>query len=144
MDSPKELRSEEFSERLVPIFDYVWQQEAGLPFNPSHFFPTWRRYMEAGIARTWEIDGAVLGALFARHIYSGEYEALVQFWFALPAVRGTGAPGTLFRAFERAAKRAGCVTIHSASHHKLSPLRRQYGYTAHGFENTETLFSKKL
>ena len=128
----------------MPIFDYVWRQEAGEPFNPSHFFPTWRRYMEAGIARTWETKGAVLGALFAHHIYSGEYEALVQFWFALPVVRGTPATGGLFRVFEQAAKQAGCVTIHSAAHHKLSPRRRQYGYTAHGFENTETLFSKKL
>jgi hypothetical protein len=136
----KELKPHEFTERLKPIFDGI-ADEFGAPdrWNPAHFFPNWQRLMEQGIARTWEIPGAVLGALFYPDIYSGKQRAAVMFWFSEKRVRGTGAPVKLFDAFERAAE--GCEVKSSAAHMNLVPQLRKF-YLKKGYRLSEEVFSK--
>jgi hypothetical protein len=100
---------------------------------------TGERLMEQGIARTWEIPGAVLGALFYPDIYSGKQRAAVMFWFSEKRVRGTGAPVKLFDAFERAAE--GCEVKSSAAHMNLVPQLRKF-YLKKGYRLSEEVFSK--
>src|SRR5688572_14723631 len=118
MPQPKELLPEEFNDRLLPIFQSVLR-EGGLRFNPESFFKKWQDYMTWKIARTWEADGCVLGAMFTKDLFGDQLRAQVVFWFSLPRVRGLGGTREVFRTFEKAAKAAGCVDIQSAAHEAL-------------------------
>ena len=142
---PRELKSHEFTERLEPIFLHI-EQETGFKgrVNRKHFFPAWRRMMEIGVARTWETEGAVLGAIFTPELYSGQIQVHVIFWFALPEARGTGRPQALLEACELAAANAGAFKISSSAHVKSSPARAAGAYHKRGYEETETVFTKNL
>lgn len=141
-----ELNPDDFTaDRFQPVFDYVLRQEGDLRFSPEHFFLTWRQWMDMGFARTWASgDSATLGALFTRDIFGGRLRGQVVFWFALPEARHTGAAKDLFLVFEQAARELGCVDIQSAAHQKGLPSRREYQYFQHGFDKTETVFTKTL
>lgn len=143
MQPPRELKPEDFTERLSPIFVHI-AKESGLPFDVPHIVARWREWMKMGFARTWEIPGAVLGALFTHDLFTNRLRAMVVFWFSLPEVRHSAATGSLFKAFEAAARTAGCVDIQSAAHQLVDPLRREHGYLKHGFQLTETVFTKTL
>jgi hypothetical protein len=137
-DYPKTLKPCEFTERLEPIFRHV-SAEVGLPGDAEYFFTNWRHLMDQGIARTWEIPGAVLGALFYPNIYTGKTQAVVMFWFALPEVRGTGSPMKLLDEFEKSA-----VGLHksAAAHSMSSPERMRKIYRKRGYELSEEIWSK--
>jgi GNAT superfamily N-acetyltransferase len=141
----KELKPENFTERLEPIFQHI-SEEIGEPdrLNSKHFFPQWRRMMELGVARVWETEGAVLGAIFVPELYSGKPRAYCHFWFALPAARGTGRPLELMRAFLAAAKEAGCAEVFSSSHVRSNPEHMFRIYQNEGFSLSEHVFCKKL
>lgn len=141
----KELLPHEFTERLLPIFLHI-EHETGIlgRNNPKHFFPAWRRMMEIGVARTWENDGCVLGALFTPEIYSGNIQVHVFFWFSLPEARGTGRPIDLMKACEEAARQAGAFKLSSSAHVKSSPQRAENAYKKLGFEFSESVFTKEL
>lgn len=141
----RELHSIQFTERLEPIFRHI-EAESGIAgrFDPAYFFPHWRKLMELGIARTWEVEGAVLGALFANDTFNGRLMGLVMFWFALPAVRGTGAPLELLAEFESAAKKAGCKVISSAAYEGIKPMHTSRIYQNRGYDLTESIFSQVI
>jgi GNAT superfamily N-acetyltransferase len=141
----KELLPHEFTERLLPIFEHI-ERETGISGrnNPKHFFPAWQRMMSIGVARTWENDGCVLGAIFTPELYSGKIQVHVIFWFSLPEARGTGRPHELLDACELAAKNAGAFKISSSAHIKSAPARAAGAYLKRGYEETETLFTKNL
>ena len=140
----EEISHEDFTEdRFGPIFSSI-QGETGKPYDPEHFFDGWRGWMALGIARTWAAEGCILGAIFAPDIFSGLKRANVLFWFSLVAARGTPITGLLFKAFEDAARAAGCVDIQTAAHEALSPELRKTGYRKHGFKESETIFVKEL
>lgn len=143
MTPPKELKPEEFTDRLSPIFVHI-AKESGLPFDVPGIIARWREWMTMGFARTWEVPGAVLGALFTHDIFTNRLRAAVVFWFSLPSARGTGVTKAVFKAFEEAARKAGCVDVQSAAHESLAPMRRQGGYFKNGFRKTESIFTKTL
>lgn len=141
----RELQHTEFTERLSPIFLGI-EQETGFVgrFNPNHFYPAWRRMMEIGVARTWEIEGAVLGAIFTPELYSGKIQAHVIFWFSLPSARGTGRPQELMVACEAAAKSVGAFKLSTSAHVKSAPERAERAYKKLDFEFSESVFTKNL
>lgn len=141
----RELKYTEFTERLWPIFDHI-EHETGFVgrCNQKYFFPAWRRMMEIGVARTWENDGAILGAIFTPEIYSGKTQVHVIFWFSLPEARGTGRPQELLDACESAAKSAEAFKISSCSHVKSVPARAAGAVRKRGYEESETVFTKYL
>jgi hypothetical protein len=146
MSTPHELTAPQFTERLLPIFLSVAERlnatgKYPVQPNPAHFFPQWRRLMELGVARTWEIPGAVLGALFVPNLFTGEAEALVCFWFALPNTRGTL---ELMDFAEHAARDAGCVRLKSAAFGVLRGDAMERLYQSLDFVPVETGFSKTL
>jgi len=134
----KELEPHEFTEEFAPIIQHV-AAEAGQEFNADFFFPCWRKLMEQGTARTWSIPGAILGALFYPHVYSGKLRAVVMFWFALPEARGTGRPMKLLDAFEKAA-----TGLHksAAAYAALTPERLRGIFRKRGYAMSEEIWSK--
>jgi hypothetical protein len=139
----KELKSHEVTERISPIFEHI-SQEAGVPFASAHFFPHWRRMMDIGVARIWENDGCVLGAIFSPDVFNGNLRGLVYFWFALPEARGTGRPSALLSEFEKAAAACGCRNISISSHVAVSPEYMERMLDQKGYEASELVFSKSL
>lgn len=139
----KELKSIEFTERLAPIFEHI-SRESGEPFDATYFFPHWRHLMELGVARSWENDGCVLGAIFTPDLFSGNNRGLVYFWFSLPEVRGTGKPKELMTAFKEAAKLAGCKKCSSAAHVKLNHNGVSRLYMNAGFSLSESVYTQNL
>lgn len=141
----KELLSHEFTERLLPIFLHI-EQETGISGrnNPKHFFPAWQRMMEIGVARAWENDGCVLGALFTPELYSGKMQAHVIFWFSLPEARGTGRPQELLAACEDAARKAGAFKLSSSAHVQSNPISATRSYLKRGYKLSEELFTLAL
>lgn len=139
----RELQHTEFTERLEPIFLHI-EQETGFlgRFNPKYFFPAWQRMMAIGVARVWETEGAILGAIFTPELYSGKTQVHVIFWFSLPEARGTGRPQELLDACDAAAKAAGAFKLSSSAHVKSSPARAAGAYRKRGYEETETVFTK--
>lgn len=142
----RELKFVEFTERLLPIFLSVAERlnaDNKYPVNPNpaHFFPQWRRLMELDVARTWEVPGAVLGALFVPNLFTGDREALICFWFALPNTRGTL---ELIDAVEKAAKNLGCTRVKSAAFGVLRGDSMERLYKSLGYECVETGWSKTL
>lgn len=142
MDAVRELKPDEFTERLMPIFDSV---VARVPYpgefiNPGYFFPHWRNLMQLGIARTWEMPGdAVLGAVFAPHTFNGEKVGLINFWF-----KREGAPSAkpLMDVAKKVSKESGCKLLFSsefAASNVMEPF-----YRGEGFEKSETVFRKVL
>lgn len=134
----KELAAHEFTNDFEPIIQHV-ATEARQEFSADFFFPCWRKLMEQGTARTWSIPGAVLGALFYPHVYSGKLRAVVMFWFALPSARGTGRPMKLLDAFENAA-----IGLHKsvAAYAALTPERMRKILRKRGYELSEEIWSK--
>lgn len=141
----KELKFFEFGEHLWPIFLHI-EQETQIKDrnNPRHFFPAWRRMMEIGVARTWETEGAVLGAIFTPELFSGKIQVHVIFWFSLPEARGTGRPQELLSACEEAARAAGAFKISSSAHVKSNPICATRSYLKRGYEKSEELFTLAL
>lgn len=110
----------------------------------SAFYTRWQELMRLGVARAWESPGrGVLLALFVKDVFSGKLRASVPLWAVLPRFRGTkpNAAEQLFKAFEHAAKLAGCVDISGASH---SFCPRDRAWLENGFWKVETIFSKNL
>lgn len=140
----KELQPHEFTDRLEPIFRYVEREAGRQPKSSAHMFTQWRKWMELGLARTWEAKDCVLGAIFAPHLWEGECRAYVHFWFALPNARRAGRAIRLLRACEHAARKAGCDTISAAAYNDLSPEKTKYLYERLGYRLSETIFTKKL
>lgn len=140
-----ELNPSEFDKHLEPIFLHM-EKEAAQPgrYNPEHFYPTWQKLMQLGIARTWEVPGCVLGALFFDDAFSGKRQGAVHFWWALPEVRGTGAPIRVFKQFERAARASGCKQLLSYAYETLNPSNLHAVYPRLGYRQSETAFSKEL
>jgi hypothetical protein len=139
----RELKSSEFTERLEPIFRSV---ESRLPGHlrgrkSEYFFPRWRALMDLGVARTWEIPGAVLGLLLVPDIFSGIPVASVPFWFSLPDTKGTL---ELLHAAEHAARESGCKRIGIASFNVLDGDRVSKIYMRAGYAHTECVFQKEL
>jgi hypothetical protein len=139
----RELQVTEFTERLEPIFRSV---ESRLPENlqgrrAEYFFPRWRHLMELGVARTWEIPGAVLGMLITPDIFSGTPVAHVPFWFSFPETPGTG---ELLRRAEKVAKESGCARISIAAFDCLDGDRIADIYRNCGYAQTERTFQKEL
>lgn len=134
----KELESHEFTDRLDPIFRHI-SAESHQPFDPEFFYQNWRVFMGRGIARTWEIPGTVLGAIYYPHIYTGERRAVIMFWFALPEVRGTGRPIKLLDAFENTAE-----GLHKscAAYIALAPERLRKILSRRGYAMSEEIWSK--
>jgi|SRR5712664_1976629 len=141
----KELRPENFTERLEPIFRHI-EKEINEPgrLNSAHFFPCWRRLMELGVARTWETEGAVLGAIYSPDPFSGKTRAHVCFWFSLPEARGTGETMNLLITFEQASKKAGCTVISSSASMKVNPGKLSRIYLHRGYFLSEQIYSKDL
>lgn len=141
----RELQHSDFTERLEPIFLHI-ERETGFTgrFKSKHFFPAWRRMLEIGVARTWETDGAVLGAIFTPELFGGDIQVHVIFWFSLPEARGTGRPLELLDACEAVAANAGAFKISSSAHVKSTPARAAAVYRKRGYEETETVFTKYL
>jgi GNAT superfamily N-acetyltransferase len=137
----KELSASGFLEarpRLTPIFDYV-SQEVNKPYKADWFFPYWSQLMDAGIAKAWETEGAVLGAVFYKDVYTGNEKASVMFFFALPEARGTGRPVKLLDTFEVfAGDRKKSIAAHMASH----PERVRKLYSKRGYQLDEEIWSK--
>lgn len=138
MADVKELEPHEFTDRLAPIFRHI-EAESGQPFDSVFFFFNWQHLMCSGIARTWEKPGTVLGALYYPHIYTGIRRAVVMFWFALPEVRGTGAPIKLLDAFESTAE-----GLHKscAAYTALAPERLRKILSRRGYTKSEEIWSK--
>jgi len=140
-----ELRPEEFTDRLLPIFMSVAMRlnAEGYPVipSPAYFFPHWRKLMEMGLARTWEIPGAVAGVLFVPNMFTAEPEALICFWFSLPDTSGTI---ELLKAVEAAAKESHCLNLRSAAFGVLRGSAMERLYKSLGFKCVETGWSKKL
>jgi hypothetical protein len=145
MSDAIELTADEFTaERFKPLFEEIFQ-EGDLPFDATYFFPSWQCAMRAGLARVWTVDhSSALGAYFVRDMFSGLVRATVPFWFAMREVRNTGAAGKVMRAFEAAARAAGAVDIQTAAHDKFYPSRRAYSHRQHGYQQTETIYTKTL
>lgn len=144
MINVSEITAEDFSvEKLGSIFQHV-AAEAKRPLDLTHFFDTWKAWMKMELARTWAAPGCVLGALFTEDLFSGQKRAAVAFWFSLPEVRHTATTREVFKAFEQAAKAAGCVDIQAAAHEALTPIERGAGYLKHGFFRSEVIYTKGL
>lgn len=139
----REVAPDEFDDRLSPIFEHI-SKEAGTPFNGRVLFPMWREMMKAKMARTWEDDGCVLGALFVPDLFNGRKRGLVYFWFSLPSARGTGRPIRLLEAFEKAAVEEKCEIISISSHAALKTRKTARIYAHRGYKVSETVFSKNL
>jgi len=138
-----ELKSEEFTDRLAPIFESV---RLRLPVqlrqrNLDYFFPQWRKLMGMGFARTWGIPDAVLGCLFTPDVFGGPPQATVPFWFSLPGTKGTL---DLLRAAETAAKGAGCPRISISAYCSLEGERIADLLKALGYVETERVHQKEL
>jgi hypothetical protein len=135
-----ELKPDEFNERLLPIFEQT-AHEVGKPERlvPSYFFPNWRNLMTSGIARTWELNGVILGALFYPDIYGGKKHASVMFFTSLPEVRGLGRAISVFDEFEKSAEG---MQKSSAAYMALVPERLRKLYRSRGYELTEEIWSK--
>jgi GNAT superfamily N-acetyltransferase len=140
----RELQPHEFTERLAPIFRHVEQEAGRTDGNGAYLFTQWRKWMEYGIARTWEDDGCVLGAIFAPHLFSGRVQAYVHFWFALPEARQTGRPMGIMQACIDAATAAGCEKVSSAAFETLNPEKTKRIYEKLGFSLSESIFTKRL
>jgi hypothetical protein len=144
MATVRELKSTEFTERLEPIFRSV---ESRLPEHlrgrkAEYFFPHWRRLMELGVARTWEIPDAVLGMLITPDIFSGTSVAHIPFWFKLA---GSKSPAKLLlKAAEEAAKKSGCVRLSIAAFSGLEFERMVFFYLGEKYQMTESTFQKEL
>jgi hypothetical protein len=138
-----ELKSEEFTDRLAPIFESVRLRlpERLQQRNLGYFFPQWRKLMTMGFARTWEIPNAVLGCLFTPDIFGGPPQASVPFWFSLPGTDGTLA---LLLAAEAAAKGAGCPRLSISAYCTLEGERIAELLKALGYAETERVHQKEL
>lgn len=139
-----ELSPQDFAAKQFGDFFQVATAEAGVVLNEPHFLQTWQTWMEMGFARFWWNDGCALGAVFTEDIFSKKFRAQVVFWLARPEVRHGSVTGPVFRAFEAAAREAGCSDIQAAAHCALDPSRRESGYMKNGFQKAELIFQKDL
>lgn len=96
------------------------------------------------MARIWSNDNCMLGAIFTHDLFSQKLRAQVVFWFSRPEIRKTAITAEVFRAFEAAAREAGCSDIQAASHESLDPIRREKGHLKNGFRRVERIFQKDL
>lgn len=143
-----ELKPEEFNEALLPIFHGVrdgYKLRAGFEtpgeFAPDLFIRQWRSLMTTGLARTWSVPGAVLGAIFTPSMFTGDKTAVVVFW---DAEKGCSRSRELLSFCERAAREAGCVSVQaSALNNSRSRVMKRF-YRMAGFNESETIFLKAL
>lgn len=141
--APRELLAAELEGVLSPIFEHVTTElrDEKMPMNWSHFLPEWTRWVTIGFARTWECRGAVAGALFTKHLFSGKPNALLMFWNSTPEARRTGAPIRVLECFEHAAKDFGARPAASFNR-SISPDQLLKVYRKRGYEVSEIIFSK--
>lgn len=140
----RELKPHEFDEYwLRPVFEEV-EKRVGLVGNYQHFFPTWRRYMEFGLARTWHAPGAVLGALVIENLYTAEKEFLVAFWFSNEEGRKLKNPVKLLDEVEKVAVSSGAKKISIAAYASLNGEAISQKYLKRGYQKLETTFRKTL
>lgn len=136
----------EFDSHLLPIFVRVLKEAVPgtLELNLSHFLSTWQSWMTLGIARTWEVPGAVLGALFTHDVYSGKPRALLMFWLSDLPARVAGRTIALLDQFECAGKEFGATRISVAQHRFVSPEKLAKVYLKRGYQVSELIFSKDI
>lgn len=141
----RELKAHEFDERLAPIFEEV-QADAGHAgaLNSDFFFPHWQHLMELGIARTWEVPGAVLGALFVNDTFRGTPTALSVFWVSTKAARKGGECLKLLGAFEAAAREKKCTRMLMTAHCDANYKAMQRMFKRRGFKPLELEVQKEL
>lgn len=144
----KELTAEEFTERLLPIFQHVrdnfkHRKEFSVPgeLQPKEFFERWQSYMRLGIARTWEIPGAVLGAVFIQCMFTGVSMAMIVFW---DSAGKTKEALQLLSECEKKAKEFGCESLHVSALNNLESDKMKHLYRRKGFKESETYFTKNL
>lgn len=140
---PRELLPNELEGALLPIFEYAATEvrDGKMQLKWSHFIREWTKWVEIGLARTWECAGAVAGGLFTQDLFSGNRRALLMFWLSTPAARRTGAPIRVLECFEKAALGFGAKP--AASYNRaVSPERLIKVYRKRGYEASEVIFSK--
>lgn len=139
-----ELQHQEFTAERFSEFFRVALAEAGIALHESHFFQTWKLWLELGLARVWWTEGCMLGAIFTHDLFTLKLRAQVVFWLSRPEVRQGAVTGPVFQAFEAAAREAGCSDIQAAAHIALDPSRREAGHVKNGFRRAELIFQKDL
>lgn len=143
--SAVEIKFSDFTaEKWGNLFQRVIAGEAGLPLDEEHFFSTWRRWMEIGLAQAWAAPGCILGALITYDLFGARKRAQVVFWASLPEVRKTPTTKAVWQAFEAAATAAGCADIMASDYLAFGVNSREAGYLANGFRKTEIAFTKPL
>lgn len=144
MTTAAEIKADDFTvENWGVLFQQV-SKESGIPLDAEHFFRTWRRWMEIGLAQAWAAPGCVLGALITRDLFGARKRAQVVFWASLPEVRKTGITKAVWHAFEAEARAVGCEDILASDLLSFGSNSREAGYYLNGFNKTEAVFTKAL
>jgi hypothetical protein len=115
--------------------------------NIAHMVDEWKKYLAAGIGRTWlaRRDGepvGVLGALYIQDFYTAKKMVFEHFWFVLEAERRSGAGLKLYRAFKKTWE--GFNTVWMGQNKINSPEGLERFYEREGFINWATTFRKVI
>jgi GNAT superfamily N-acetyltransferase len=139
----RELKSEDFSATLRPVFDHAVTEirDGKMELVWDHFLPEWTMWNQLGLARTWELRGAIAGAVFTHDLFSGCPQATLMFWLSTPAARRAGRPIRVLKAFESAAKQFGAKPT-VAMHFAVSPPGLREVYQKLGYRISEMIFKK--
>lgn len=141
----KELSPAEFDDRWIPMFErvksfFMQRTDYTVPgdIDIRLFITKWRGLMETGLAHTWAVPGAAIGAMFVPNIFTGDRTAVVVFWDSEGSTRGAT---NLLTAVEQRAKQLGCTQLQiSALNNAQSKVLERF-YRIRGFKRSETIFS---
>lgn len=135
---------------VIEIGD-AFTKEVGHPggFRFEAFSSQWQPLLSTHVGEIFVIrDGnriaALLGAAFVGDMFSGELNAIEQYWYVLPEYRGSKMATPLFDAFEQEAKSRGCKIILMV--HLEGPFSEPLEalYTKRGFSLLEKTFVKEI
>jgi GNAT superfamily N-acetyltransferase len=139
--TPKEIKMEDFIENRYLIYYRFIEARAKRQANPVHFFKEWRKWMELDIAKTFEVPGGLLGMIFTPDIFTGDFDAQIVFWWALPDCKDGL---KLMEAAIEQAKARRCRRLQSAAFEQFRGEAMGRLYRRMGFVQTETIFQKEL
>lgn len=143
-----ELSPAEFDDRWIPVIErvrdmFLQRTEYQVPGNvdPKSFIAKWRGLMESGLAHTWAVPGAAIGAMFVPNIFTGDRTAVVVFWDSMGHTRGAT---NLLTAVEQRAKQLGCTQLQISALNNAQAKVLERFYRIRGFKQSETIFSRMI
>lgn len=128
---------------------HEFAKESGTHMNWDHFKSTMLSMRDMGslISTCYNLEGsmiAIMSALIAPDLYTGEKTASELFWFVSWEYRASSVGVRMFQDMERRCKDAG-VSVYTVAHfNHLNGGKVKSFYERNGFNHTENFYKKSL